>query len=185
MRDVPRNYISEDAKKNAVGKKIRFQEDKKKYSKIQFTQIYKGYDLLENIYTVRSYIQKHYDIEWSTLELYLKLMGMRLFTRKDYSEIPRDFQFHKFRTFRDKGYIMIVSDHPDVEKRVYTLSSNCKNIVTNFYAYLSGEKKIPEDSVNNPMFNKNKQLPFDKKKAELIKKMNQLPIPAHKKKLFL
>lgn len=185
MSDRPRDYLSDSVKKKAVGTDVRFLDNKKKYSSKQYVGIYKGYDMLENLFTVRSYIQKHYDISWSTLELYLKLMGMRIFTREEYSQVPRDFQFQKFKSLRDSGCIIVVSDHNKVEERLYTLSTKSKNIVTNFYAYLSGEKKIPEDSVNNPMFNKNKQVPFDKKKAELIKKMNQLPIPAHKKKLFL
>ncbi|WNH10061.1 hypothetical protein RHP51_05010 [Thalassobellus suaedae] len=175
MGDTPRKYLSKDANKNAIGKRITFQEDKIKYSKIQFAQIYKGYDLLENLFTVRTYIQKHYDIDWKTLEFFIKLMGMRLFTRKDYSEIPRDFEFKKFRTFLDRGYIVVVSDDVDVEKRLFTLSAKCKNIVTNFYAYLSGEKKIPEDSVNNPLFNSKKMLPFDKKEKGIDYKNESTP----------
>ena len=185
MGKTPRDYMSEEAIENGKGTQVRFQEKEVKYSKIQFVKIYKGYDMLENIFTVRTYIQKHYDIDWPTLELLIKLMGMRLFTRKEYGEIPKEFGFSKFKTFLEQERIVLVSDHSDVEKRLFILSTKSKNIVTNFYMYLSGEKKIPEDYVNNPMFNSNKAVAFDKKKRELIKKMNQLPVPEHKKKLFL
>ena len=184
MERKARSYLSKKARESAKGVKILFQEDKEKYSKSQFAQIYKGYDFLENLLTVRTYIQKHYAIDFATLELLLKLMGMKVFTRAEYAEAPRDFGFLRFNTFLELGYVNIVSDHYDVEKRLFTLSTKGKNIVTNFYMYLSGEKKIPEDAVNNPMANSKKQVAYDKKKLELIKKMNQLPMPEHFKKLI-
>ena len=58
-------------------------------------------------------------------------------------------------------------------------------IVIEFYEYLSGEKKIPEDKYKNPMAHPDKQIPFDRKKMELIKKLNKLEVPEHKRFLFL
>lgn len=184
MKKTARTYLSKESKKQAKGVTVIFQEEQEKYSKNQFVQIYKGYDFLENIFVVRTYIQKHYKIEWSKLELLIKLMGMRVFTRREFSAVPRELGFNRFKTFLNEGNIVLLSDHYDVEKRLYTLSARSKNIVTNFYQYLSGEKKIPEDSRNNPMFNSKKQVAFDKKKAALIKKMNQLPPKEHFKTLF-
>lgn len=184
MERKARSYLSKKAKESAKGVKILFQDDKEKYSKSQYAQIYKGYDFLENLLPVRTYIQKHYGIDFATLELLLKLMGMKVFTRAEYSEAPKDFGFMRFNTFLDLGYVNIVSDHYDVEKRLFTLSTRGKNIVTNFYMYLSGEKKIPEDAVNNPMANSKKQVAYDKKKLEMIKKMNALPMPEHFKRLI-
>lgn len=179
-----RNYLSKEAKEGVKGITVIFQEDQEKYSKKQFLQIYKGYDFLENLLTVRTYIQKHYDIDFPTLELLLKLMGMKVFTRAEYGAVPKDFGFNRFNTFLELGYINLVSDHYDVEKRLFSLNTKAKNIVVNFYAHLSGEKKIPEDGRNNPMFNKKKQVAYDKKKVELIKRLNQLPVPKHFKKLL-
>lgn len=185
MGKTARNYLSKRAKKEAKGIVVAFQEDQEKYSKKQFIQVYKGYDFLENILTVRTYIQKRYNIDWPTLELLLKLMGMRAFTRLEYSEVPRDLGFNRFNTFLELGYVSLLSDHTDVERRLFILSTKGKNIVTNFYMYLSGEKKIPVDGQKNPMANSNKQVAYDKKKLEMIKKMNSLPIPEHTKKLFM
>ena len=184
MKNTARSFLSKEAVKEAKGVDIHFHNEEPKYTRQAFAQIYKGYDFLENLFTVRTYIQKHYNIDFPHLELLLKLMGMRVFTRIEYSEIPRDYGFNRFNTFLREGHIVVLSTHNKVEMRLFTLSTKSKNIVTNFYAYLSGEKKIPEDYVNNPMFNSNKRVAYDKKKAELIKKMNKLPMSPHNKKLL-
>jgi len=184
MEETARDYLSEDARKGVKGLNVTFQEEKLKYSKAQFLQIYKGYDFLENIFVVRTYIQKHYKIDWPTLEMLIKLMGMKIFTRAEYGETPKEFTFARFNSVLELGYINILSDHTDVEKRLFTLNTKGKNIVINFYKMLSGERKIPEGGTNNPMAHKGKQVRFDKKKLDLIKKMNQTPIKEHNKKLF-
>lgn len=181
---TPRSLLSKASKDALVGSRVYHQEEKEKYSKKQFVQIYKGYDFLENLYVVRTYIKKHYDVDSRMLEILLKLMGMKVFTRAEYSALPKQFTFNKFSSIKDSGYINLLADHKDVEQRLFCLNTKGKNIVINFYQYLSGEKKIPEDGELNPMANKNKQVPFDKKKMALIKKMNRTPIPEHKKKLF-
>lgn len=184
MPKTARDHLSKRARKATKGMAVTFQEEKEKYSKDQFVQIYKGYDFLENILTVRTYIQKRYDIDLAKLELLLKLMGMRVFTRAEFSEVPKEYGLKTFYTFMEMGYINLLSDNHDVEKRLFCLNTRGKNIVINFYKYLSGEKKIPESGTKNPMANRNKQVPFDLKKMELIKKMNQLPIKEHNKFLF-
>lgn len=184
MSNNAKDYLTDDVRKEMKGFRLNFHEEDTKYSKLQFAKIYKGYDFLENIFTIRTYVQKKYNIDWPTLELLLKLMGMKIFTRAEYSKVPKDFSFSRFNTFLEMGYINIISNHTDVEQRLFILNTKAKNIVVNFYKYLSGEKRIPEDGANNPLANKNKQVAFDKKKMALIKKMNKLPIPDHKKKLF-
>lgn len=184
MKDNVKKYLSKEVIKKAKGTRIVLKDEHVKYSKKQYAEVYKGYDFLGNLFVVRTYIQKYYEIEFDTLELFLKLMEMRIFTRKEYGDLPKRFTFSRFNTILDKGYIVVLSDHIDVEKRLFTLSVKARNIVINFYAYLSGEKKIPEDSRNNPMANKNKMVNFDKKKLDLIKKINQVPVPEHIEKLF-
>jgi hypothetical protein len=184
MSETARQYLSEEAVKKVKGMNVTFIEDKKKYSKTQFIKIYKGYDMLENFFTVRSYIQKRYKIDIHMLEILLKLMGMRVFTRAEFSNIPKEFTYNRFNSIQDSGFINLISDHTDVEKRVWTLNGKGKIIVTNFYKYLSGEKRIPVDGTRNPMAHGKKSIAFDKKKLDLIKKMNALDPKAHIKKLY-
>lgn len=183
-KNTARKKVSKQAREGLKGMQVVFNEEKEKYSKAQYAQVYKGYDFLENLLTVRTFVQKKYDIDWPTLELLLKLMGMQIFTRAEYSKIPKDFGFSRFNSFKELGYINLLSDHYDIEKRLFTISTKGRNIVINFYKYLSGEKRIPENLSQNPMAKKKKDVAYDKKKMKMIKIMNQLPIPEHTKKLF-
>lgn len=159
-------------------------EENDKYSKRRFIHIANGYDFLGRWFVVRTYVQKRYDISSQLLELLLALMELKLFTRKMFASLPKHFTYSRWSTFVENGYVSLVMDDPDTEKRIYTLSTKYRNIVKKTYHYLSGEEKIPEDSVHNPMANKKKQVPFDKKKLALIKKLNELETPEHKRYLF-
>ena len=158
--------------------------DKLKYSKMQFVEIYKGYDMLEDLFTVRTYVQKKYDIDHYLFEVLLKLMGMKVFTRLEYSKLPKPFNYKRLQNMVDTGLVNLVADHWDAEKRLYSLNTKGRNIVITFYKHLSGEVPIPEESKFNPMANKNKNTPYDKKKMEVIKQLNKTPIAEHKKFLM-
>lgn len=177
-------YVCEHAKKNLKGVSINLAEDNDKYTLNRAIQIYRNYDLLENLLVTRSYIQKRYSIDWQGLELLLKLMGMRIFTIKDYTELPKDFSYTRFRNALERGWIQLIQDHNSAQYRVYGLSTKAKNIVVRFYKTLFGEEKIPEDGRINPMAKKSAQIAFDKKKMDLVKKLNKLPNKLHFKKLY-
>lgn len=155
-----------------------------KYSKERFVYVSKAYDCCANIFVVRTYIQRRYDISQRTLELLLKLMGLKLFTINDYHTTPKAFDHCRWTTFKETGYINLVMDHNKAEEQIYCLSTKARNIVISFYEHLSGEKKIPETSRYNPMAKANKDFQFDKRKMELIKKLNKLPVPDHIKYLY-
>jgi len=184
MKKTGRDYLSDTNRSRLKNVHINLHEDKEKYSKMQYIQIYKGYDMLENIFVVRTYIQKYYDIDFSTLELLLKLMGLKVFSRIDFSELPRSFSHARFKALQESGFINLLSNHRDEAQRLYTLNTKGKNIVVNFYKYLSGEEKIPTDSKKNPMAHKRTQVAFDKKKMDLIEKLKGIDVPAHKRLLF-
>ena len=184
MKKTGRDYLSDTNRARLKWVHINLHEDKEKYSKMQYIQIYKGYDMLENIFVVRTYIQKYYNIDFPTLELLLKLMGMKVFSRIDFSELPRSFSHARFKALQESGFINLLSNHRDEAQRLYTLNTKGKNIVMNFYKYLSGEEKIPEFYRQNPMANKRKQVAFDKKKMNLIEKLKDLEVPEHRKTLF-
>ncbi|MDO6737082.1 hypothetical protein [Wenyingzhuangia sp. 2_MG-2023] len=155
-----------------------------KYSKKQFKEVYKGYDFLENLFTIRTYIQKKHNVPYEFLELMLRLMGLNLFTMVDFFDTPRTFTYKKWNSIKESGYINLVMDDKDVMKRVYCLNKKGQNIVIDFYECLSGEKRIPESPEENPFEDDSKKVDFDRKKMELIKKLNKLPVPDHKKHLF-
>jgi len=155
-----------------------------KYSRKRFVYVSKGYDFLENISTIRTFVQKKNNIDWVTLEVLFKLMGYKVFSRLMFSDTPKSFTHTRWRRFKNKGYINLVMDHHDAEQRLYSLNTKGRNIVISFYEYLSGEKKIPEDGSRNPMENTNKRVAYDRKKMELIKKLNKLEVPEHKRYLY-
>ena len=154
-----------------------------KYSKTQFVEVYKGYDMLENLFTVRTFLQKKYAIDHYLFEILLKLMGMKVFSRAQYVKLPKPFNYKRLQNMIDTGLINQIMDHTDSEKRLYTLNTKGRNIVIHFYKYLSGELKIPEKSKFNTMAKKS-ACPYDKKKMELIKQMNKLPVKDHIKTLY-
>jgi hypothetical protein len=182
-----KKYLRPSIKKDLKGKKINvlYVNTNDKYSKERFVYVSRGYDFLENISVVRAYIQKKHDISWFTLEILIKLMGMKIFSRIMFSEIPKNFSASRWNSFKEKGYVNTIMDHELTEKRLYSLNTKGRNIVIEFYEYLSGEKKIPEDKHKNPMAHPDKQIPFDRKKMDLIKKLNKLEVPEHKRYLFL
>jgi len=168
------------------GKKINliYDDDTDKYSKVRFQKVYRGYDMLEDLYTVRTYINKRYKLDRHILEILLKLSGMKLFTRAMYSDISKSFTWSRWDSILDSGYINLVMNHYDVEQRIFTLSTTGRNIVAKFYKYLVGEEKIPLESNKNPMVNKNTKIAFDKKKVDVIKKLQDKEVPEHKRYLF-
>jgi len=184
-----KSYLSTKTQEALRGQSIKVEiaaseSGKLKYSKMQFVEIYKGYDMLEDLFTVRTYIQKKYNIDHYLFEVLLKLMGMKIFTRLEYSKLPKPFNYKRLQNMIDTGLVNLVSDHWDVEKKLYSLNTKGRNIVIAFYKHLSGEVPIPENSRFNVMANKNKNTPYDKKKMEVIKQLNKTPIPEHKKFLM-
>jgi len=180
-KDLPKE-LQDAMKGNSIH--VNYLQEEDKYSKAKFSQVYRGYDFLENLFVVRIYIQKKYEINQYTLELLLALMGLKVFSRPMFAKIPKSFSVHQWKSFYKKGYINLVMDHESSEQRLYCLNTKGRNIVIALYEYLSGEKKIPESSKYNPMANKATQVPYDVKKLELIKRLNQMEVPEHKKFLY-
>jgi len=181
-----KKYLNKKTRKALKGSSIvvnvHNEKEKLKYSKVQYAAIYKGYDMLEDLFTVRTYIQKKYNIDFYLFEILLKLMGLKVFTLKQFSSMPKPFNYGRLQNLLDTGLVNLVMDNKDHDKKLYCLNTKGRNIMVRFYEYLSGEKKIPEESRFNPMA---KELtPYDKKKMDIIRKMNSMPVPEHKKTLF-
>ena len=182
-----KNELDKTIQESLKGSKIsiNYLHKEDKYSKVRYHQVYKGYDFLGDINTVRVYIQKKNKIDWFTLELMLKLMALKVFSFDSFKEIPKNFYLNRWNNFLKLGYVNLVMDHNSYQKKIYCLNTIGRNIVISFYEYLSGEKKIPEESRLNPMANKATQLKYDKKKMEMIKKLNKAEVPDHNKYLYL
>ena len=184
-----KSYLSKESQAALKGNSIKLvhpsgnEGAKEKYSKTQFLEVYKGYDMLENLFTVRIFVQKRYNIDHYLFEILLKLMGLKVFSRLQYSKLPKPFNYKRLQNMMDTGLINQIMDHTDSEKRLYTLNTKGRNIVINFYKYLSGEIPIPEDSKFNTMAKKD-SCPYDKKKMALIKLMNKTIVPDHIKTLY-
>ena len=128
------------AKKKGSGRKIKgaikgtnarvgYRKDKEKYSKKVFIQVYKGYDFLENLLVVRSFIHRKHGVDIGMLELLLKLMAMKAFTRAQYRLLPKQFTYTRLKYLMDAGYVNMVSDHTNTEKRIFALNTKGRNIV--------------------------------------------------------
>jgi hypothetical protein len=182
-----KNELDTNIKESLKGSKIsiNYLHKEDKYSKFRYYQVYKGYDFLGDINTVRVYVQKKNKIDWFTLELMLKLMALKVFSFESFKEIPKNFYLNKWNNFLKLGYVNLVMDHNSYQKKIYSLNTIGRNIVISFYEYLSGEKKIPEESRYNPLANKATQVKYDKKKMEMIKKLNKAEVPEHNKYLYL
>lgn len=176
-----REILKKDKKKICL--KNRNESEVIKYSRTDYLVVYQGYDFLENLMVVRTYIQKKYNIRLILLEILLYLYPKNIFTFEDYRTMPRDFRYNKIQNILDTGHAKIISIGENKTKNLYALSASGKNIVCNFYEHLSGEKKIPESYKTNPMAMK-KACSFDKMKMETIKKLNQKGVKDHMKPLF-
>lgn len=155
-----------------------------KYLKTLHVEFFTGYDLLENMIVARPYIQKRYNIDQGLLELLIYLGPKQFFTQADYAEMPKQFKYCSIKNLMNTGFVGIVQNGECLSDHIYHVNRKGSEIIRHFYEILSGEKKIPETSAENPLYRKKTRTPFDKKKMDLIQKINQLPAPEKKKPLY-
>lgn len=154
----------------------------KKYSKTDRKLILnEGYDVLENLSVVRLYIQRKYEISFKLLEIILYLYPRNYFTWGEYYEFPKHFQYNRMRKMIEDGIISIAVEGKGERSRLYCLSRKHRSIVTNFYAYLFGEKKIP---TKQTALNRIGSSEMDRRRHKLIQKLNGIPPSDTKKRFF-
>ena len=166
-----------------VVKNTASKSGKEKYTKQRTLGFYQGYDYLENMIVVRQYIQKKYKLNIFIIEMIMFLFPKNYFTLVDYRLMPKQFHYRKIESLINLGLVTVVVPGENRGKHLYSLSRQGKEIVKLFYEYLSGEKKIPEDTRINAFARKN-ACPIDKKKMELIKILNQQEPSENKKASF-
>lgn len=155
---------------------------KKKYGKNpQFLARNEGYDMLENMLVVRRYVIKKYNISTHFLEILLYLYAKDYFTWRDYFEMPKYFTFNRLSKLEDMGMARICSKAKTRKESLFCLTPKARLIVTNFYQYLLGEKKIP--ITGNPLSH-SEATAIDKMRFDLIKKINKTEPSENKKSYF-
>lgn len=112
------------------------------------------YNLLENMYVVRKFVQKKFNIELRDLEILLYLFPKGFFSHRDYKNFPLSYTHRRINSVIKKGFVRIFTEGANYEKHTYTLTKSAKHMVIVFYKYLSGELSIPITSENNPLVRK-------------------------------
>lgn len=182
----PCDKILPDAKKALKKKKVRLRSSgrKPKYVKEWFAEFFQGYDLLENMIFVRPYIQQYYDIDPRLLELLIYMAPKQYFTHKDYTEIPKPFQFRSVKYLMEREYVTVVTNGANIACNLYRISTKGMNIVRHYYELLSGERDLHVGG-RNPWELKKNQTAINKKRLALSKKIMALGPPEKKKQLYL
>lgn len=159
-------------------------EKKEKYTKKKYLSLYKGYDFLQYLGVVRFYIQGKNKISNNMLEMLLYLYPINYFTQQDFMDIPKQFEVTRLKVLVDKELAKVAFvDEKDKSKKIYALSTKARNIVTDFYELLSGEKEFNMQYAANPFIG-TKATAIDKKRNNLLKKFIDSPVPNHKKDLY-
>jgi hypothetical protein len=182
---IPKRAKAEIKRRNIELKtKNRDKGDRVKYEKKHYAEIVLGYDMLENLMLVRTYIQKKYEIRFKLLELLLFLAPKQFFTQADYKEIAKNYTYGRIDNIVDSGFVKIMTLGESKGRHLYTLSPIGKTMIAEFYKCLFGEKKIPTERLrDNPLASKSANI-YIQKKFALIKQMNQLPVSETKRQFF-
>lgn len=171
--------IPADAKEYIEKKKLAViknpHQKKGNYTKNQFLLFYDGFDFMQYQIVVRPFILKKYSIDNKILEILLFLFPMNYFTRRDYIQLVRPFSHINVDAFVEKGFGRVAVNAKGKDKKVYTLTIMAKNIVTSYYEYLSGKKKLPMDEQINPMARAGANR-SDKIRMELIRVLQDAPV---------
>jgi hypothetical protein len=108
------------------------------------------------------------------------LYPKNFFTRADYTNHFRPYKLKNIDYLITHGLVKNSSKKTAKEFSLYTLTTDGKELVKDFYMYLSGEKKIPTKPTENKMAEPEAST-ADKKRMRMIKKLQKLPVPETKK----
>jgi hypothetical protein len=147
--------ISEDTERLLLAKKLkpRYKKTEGKY-KLKPIVVNTDFDLLQNQYPVRMFIQAKFGLSLRELELLLFLYPKQFFCLKDYKSFPLTFTHRKISTVVKRGFVKIAKKGKNMDHHVYTLTKSAKHQVIVYYKYLSGELLVPTNAENNPMIRK-------------------------------
>jgi len=155
-----------DANYNTRAKKIKH----KHYKKDALMNM--DYNLLENQYVVRRFVEKKFKLSLRDLEILLYLYPKGYFSLKDYKMFPLSYTHRQITSVISKGFVKIFHEGENKAKHVYTLSKSAKHMVVSYYKYLSGELQVPISSENNPLVRKDASN-HEKKIINMFKEMRK------------
>jgi hypothetical protein len=163
--------VSEDTEKLLLAKKMkpRYKKAEGKY-KLKAIVMNSDFDLLQNQYPVRLFVQAKYGLSLRELELLLFLYPKQYFCLKDYKAFPLTFSHRRITTVIKHGFVKIAKKGKNMDQHVYTLTKSAKHQVVAYYKYLSGELKVPTIAENNPLIRKDAP-EHHKKVIDFFKKM--------------
>lgn len=142
---IRKHYAKVQSNKDFKGRKYNLGNPKHKLLLEQ------GCDLLQYNIVVRPFILRKYNIkEPKFLDLLLYLYPIQFFSTKDFKVLPM-YQFSiSFKNLIEEGYVHILVKKQVSSGHIYALTELAKDIVKDYYAYLSGEKVIVNNSLYNP-----------------------------------
>lgn len=117
-------------------------------------RISRGYTFLQYIRLVYRWATSNYDLNRSQLELLLYLYGEGLFTRYNFSQSHQMIGLMEnitFKSFMEKGWIILYKEKTSKSPRLYTLSDKGKKLCARMHKMLMGEDTIPETARYNKM----------------------------------
>lgn len=178
------NEVLKKTKKVKLIARASDTKNKKRYTKQRILYYSNSYDFLQYQIIVRPYVCKRFKIEVRMLELLLYIYPLNYFTNEDYKVAVRPYSLHSIKTMVKLGFVKIIVKGYNAAEHVYTLTHQAKNIVSLYYKYMSGERKMLDNDQRNPLTKKIKITTHDKKRMEMIRVLNQLEVPETKKRLY-
>lgn len=144
----------------------------KKYLK-EHLKVDNCYNMLEYYYIVKVYMMRKHNVQSILFELLFYLYPKKYFTLIDYKKFPTNYTYKRIEIPLQKGWIELFRNHRLKTKRIYRLSRKSRHLVMDFYRYLSGEKQIPTNRANNPLFAGKKNTPREDKIRQMMIEMSQ------------
>lgn len=185
------NKLPQNAKK-VLSKKKKAQliarasdaKNNKRYTKTRILYYSDSYDFLQYQIIVRPYVCKRFKIDFRMLELLLYIYPLNYFTTIDYKVAVKPYSLHSIKTMVKLGFVKVMVEGKNAAEHVYTLSHQAKNIVSLYYKYMSGERKMLDNDQRNPLTKTRDITIHDKKRMEMIRALNLLEVPETKKRLY-
>ncbi|TSE11298.1 hypothetical protein [Aquimarina algiphila] len=145
---------------------------KRKYNHSVF-HLNDHYNFLEYLLVVRIHLQKKYNISWRRLEFLLYLFPKQFFTYYDFVEFPAPYNMRRIKEMTQDGFVEKFENRKKKGQgmTIYCLTRRGKQIVTDFYQYLSGEKKLPLGKLYSPLMAEKPNIQRTLKMQKMIKKL--------------
>jgi hypothetical protein len=126
----------------------------KKEKIIRYQRYVPKHDFLKNWRVIRLWAMRKYKISEVNLEILLALYSEGLFTQGQFDKVVMTNNWNKRRldSLIEQGHIHIFRKRQKNAAAKYELTRSARKMCSSIYKKLTGEEKISESSVNNPIF---------------------------------